>query len=228
MQKRSGAERKEGRGVRFVMRIWLPDRPGALGAVASRIGAVRGDLVHIDILERGGGKAIDELVIDLPDEGLVPLLLAEVSEVDGADVEDIRPVASAAADVRLGALETAAALVYQESRRDLLDVLVSHVRDDLEAEWSVVLSREPATILVASGASPPDTSWLAAFVAGGSMSGLVASGEAGPGELAWAALPSAGLALVIGRSGRPFRSRERRQIAALAGIADCRTRELQS
>ncbi|MEY2434225.1 MAG: hypothetical protein QOC92_3950, partial [Acidimicrobiaceae bacterium] len=25
------------------MRVWLPDRPGALGAVASRIGAVRGE-----------------------------------------------------------------------------------------------------------------------------------------------------------------------------------------
>ena len=28
----------------YVARIWVPDRPGALGAVASRIGAVRGDV----------------------------------------------------------------------------------------------------------------------------------------------------------------------------------------
>jgi hypothetical protein len=33
----------------FVVRVWVPDRPGALGSVASRIGAVRGDLVGIDI-----------------------------------------------------------------------------------------------------------------------------------------------------------------------------------
>src|SRR5262245_58230979 len=46
----------------FVLRLWLPDRPGALGAVASRVGAVGGDLVGIDILERGAGRAIDELV----------------------------------------------------------------------------------------------------------------------------------------------------------------------
>src|SRR5439155_782373 len=65
----------------FVMRVWLPDRPGALGAVASRIGAVRGDLVGIDILERGAGRAIDELVIELPDNSLVPLLTAEVADV---------------------------------------------------------------------------------------------------------------------------------------------------
>ena len=37
----------------YVVRVWVPDRPGALGAVASRIGAVRGDLVGVDILERG-------------------------------------------------------------------------------------------------------------------------------------------------------------------------------
>src|SRR5579875_812122 len=75
----------------YVVRVWVPDRPGALGAVASRIGAVRGDLVGIDILERGAGRAIDELVVDLPDAALVPLLTAEVGQVDGVDVEDIRP-----------------------------------------------------------------------------------------------------------------------------------------
>ena len=41
----------------YVVRIALPDRPGALGLVASRIGAVGGDIVAIHILEReeGGG-----------------------------------------------------------------------------------------------------------------------------------------------------------------------------
>ena len=50
----------------YVVRIWLPDRPGALGAAASRTGAVRGDLVGIDILERGAGRAIDELSSSCP------------------------------------------------------------------------------------------------------------------------------------------------------------------
>src|SRR5829696_3602149 len=75
----------------FVVRVWVPDRPGALGQVASRIGAVRGDVVGIDILERGAGRAIDELVVELPDASLVSLLLAEIDQVDGVDVEDVRP-----------------------------------------------------------------------------------------------------------------------------------------
>src|SRR5438105_11830206 len=85
----------------YVVRVWVPDRPGALGAVASRIGAVGGDLVGIDILERGAGLAIDELVVELPDEGLIGLLIAEMGEVDGVDVEELRPVEGELPDSRL-------------------------------------------------------------------------------------------------------------------------------
>ena len=73
-----------------MIRMWLPDRPGALGQVASRIGAVRGDVVGIDILERDGGQAVDELVVELPDAGLVDLLVNEVRQVDGVAVEEVR------------------------------------------------------------------------------------------------------------------------------------------
>src|SRR5436305_14500801 len=95
----------------YVVRVWLPDRPGALGAVASRIGAVRGDLVGIDILERGAGRVIDELVVELPDPpdgneaALLQLLLAEISEVGGVDVEDVRPSIADLNDPRVDALE---------------------------------------------------------------------------------------------------------------------------
>ena len=54
-----------------MLRVWLPDRPGALGAVASRIGAVKGDVVGIEILETGSGQAVDELVVRLPDATLL-------------------------------------------------------------------------------------------------------------------------------------------------------------
>jgi hypothetical protein len=67
---------------------------------------------------------------------------------------------------------------------------------------------------------------LAAFVAGGSSSVAVASGETGPEDVAWATLPSAGLAVVLGRRGRPLRARERQQLAALTRIADHRHGEV--
>jgi hypothetical protein len=208
-----------------VMRVWLPDRPGALGAVASRIGAVHGDLVGIDILERGGGRAIDELVVSLPDESLVDLVVREISEVDGVDVEEVRPAVDAARDPRLDALETAALLVEQETVAGLLDALVSHARHDFDAAWSSVVDLAGPVPLASVGVPPP-TSWLGAFVAGSRTSALVAAGQSGPDDVAWAGLAVSDLALVLGRDGRPFRARERRQLSALARIADRRWAEL--
>lgn len=75
---------------RYVVRIRLPDRPGALGQVASRIGAVGGDIVAIDILERSKGRAIDEFVLEMEGDHLVELLRSEIHEVDGVQVEDVR------------------------------------------------------------------------------------------------------------------------------------------
>jgi ACT domain-containing protein len=77
---------------RYVVRISLLDRPGALGQVASRIGAVGGDIVAIDILQRTDGDVVDEFVIELAGDHLVDLLRSEIHEVDGVRVEDVRRV----------------------------------------------------------------------------------------------------------------------------------------
>jgi ACT domain-containing protein len=73
----------------YVVRIKLPDRPGALGLVASRIGAVGGDIVAINILERDGGQAVDEFVIEIGGDHLIELLRNEIHEVDGVSVLEI-------------------------------------------------------------------------------------------------------------------------------------------
>src|SRR3954471_3258937 len=136
----------------FVLRVWLPDRPGALGAVASRIGAVRGDVVGIDILEQGAGRVIDELVVALPEESLVPLLLAEVAQVDGVDVEDIRPATeSTPLDPRLDALETAALLVAEGTVDGLFEALARHASHDFDAQWAAVVTTEAPLPLVTVG-----------------------------------------------------------------------------
>lgn len=209
----------------YVVRVWVPDRPGALGAVASRIGAVRGDLVGIDILERGGGQAIDELVVDLPSDDLVPLLTAEMSQVDGVDVEDVRLAADVDHDPRLGALEAAAVLVEQFTLEGLFGALCHHARHTFDAEWAVLLDLAGPAPLSAAG-DPPPAAWLAAFLHGTSAAYIGTDG--GPDDVAWAALPTADQALVLGRQGRPFRARERRQLVALSRIADSRRFELAS
>ena len=201
------------------MRVWLPDRPGALGAVASRIGAVRGDVVGIDILEQGAGRAIDELVVELPEATLVGLLVAEIDQVDGVDVEDVRPAPEHLHDPRLDALETAAAMVAAASPSALRDVLVARARIDFEAEWSAIVDADDRLLLASDGAPPPPA-WLIAFVGGSRSSAAVTAGECGPDDVAWAGLAGGRMAIVLGRCGRPFRARERRQLAAVARIAD--------
>ena len=206
------------------MRVWLPDRPGALGAVASRIGAVRGDVIGIEILERGEGAAVDELIVALPDAAVVGLLVNEIGEVDGVQVESVRP-ASGDLDARLDALDTAAELVSAPTPSLLVGGLLACASRIFETEWAAAVHVDDRLLVAAEG-SPPPPAWLAAFVAGSRSSTLVAAGDCGPEDIAWAVLAGTPLAVVLGRCGRPFRARERRQLAALARIAGVRGREL--
>jgi len=211
----------------YILRLWMPDRPGALGQVASRVGAVGGDVVGIDILERGAGRAIDELVVELPEDGLVDLLIAEMHQVDGVDVESITPAADSLRDPRLDALETAAILVGASTRASALHELCVHSARTIGAAWSVVVELE-GTEIVAQEGEPPSVPWLVAYVHGSQSSAKVAGGNGGPDDVVWAALPGAGMALVLGREGTPFHARERRQAAALARIVDTRFCELRA
>jgi hypothetical protein len=208
----------------FIVRLWLPDRPGALGAVASRIGAVRGDVVGIEILERGAGRAIDELTVQLPDASVVGLLVSEIAEVDGVDVEDVRP-GTGLPDVRLDALDMAAELVASTTMRALVEELVARAHEGFESDWAAVIDLKESHMAAAAG-SPPPPAWLAAFVTGSQSSAKVAAGDCGPDDAAWSALEGTDVAVVLGRRGRPFRARERRELSALARIAGLRAREL--
>lgn len=221
----------------FLLRVWLPDRPGALGSVASQIGAVRGDLIGIDILERDGGRAIDELTISLPDARLADELIEVVRAIDGVAVEDLRPVVGEPRDPRLDALETAAALLETDRVDELLGVLAARAARDFAAEWSVVVDLAgpevengpdgglSPTVLVSEG-SAPSAPWLAAFVVGTRSAGALEPARNGPADVAWAPLDVAELVVVVGRSRQPYHARERRQLAAIARIADRRWQEL--
>jgi hypothetical protein len=201
---------------RHVLRVWLPDRPGALGLVASRIGAVLGDVIGIEILEQGGGRAVDELVVDLPDSSSVDLLVREVTEVEGVDVEWVQPLGEADHDPQLALLEAAARLVEAGDEPARLSELCADVRVVFEADWTAVVDlATPAT--VAGAGDVPDPSWVAAFVIGSRH--LAQAPEAGADDVAWAERLGHDQVVAVGRSGRPFRARERRQLDVLARIS---------
>lgn len=209
----------------FRLRVTLPDRPGALGAVASRVGALRGDVVGLDILERTAGRAVDELTIELSDASVLGLLRAEVSEVDGVVVEDIRLLPPDWADPRLLTLEAAARLVEETEVGALMELTLSSSRDCLVGEWASIVdvgSSVPRHLL---GDHPPQA-WLSGFVRACVDSPTARAGNWGSDDVAWAVLEAAGMAIVVGRRNRSFRARERRELACLARIADRRWAEL--
>lgn len=199
-----------------LVRVWLPDRPGALGAVASRIGATRGDIVGLDVLERANSVAVDEFAVELEQVELVPMLVREIEEVDGASVEEVRIVESFP-DPRIDALESATELCLADAVDELQKVLVCHLRDEFLADWAALLNRGD---LVCADGAHPSTEKLVAFAAGAVASPLVAEGASGPDDLAIATLPAHDAALLVGREGHPFRRRERLQLLALTRIAD--------
>ena len=209
----------------YALRVWLTDRPGALGTVAGTIGSVGGDLVGIDILERGGGRAIDELIVSLQSDTDLDQLLAGLSKLEGVDVEDVRVAGDGVADPRLDALETAAALVTKNAVGPLLSSLATSSRRDFQSDWATVVDPDAAELRSSVGTVPPGA-WLKAFLAGSRASVAPRPGDGGPDDVAWADLDVAVLVLVVGRQGRPFRLRERRQLSALARIADARWAEL--
>jgi hypothetical protein len=200
----------------YVLRLWLPDRPGALGQVASRIGAVDGDVIGIDILERGGGSAIDELTVTLPHAHLVDLLLAEVRQVDGVAVENIHRVEGERPDPTVAALNVAAdiAAAPVDAR---LETCCGGLQALFEAEWTAAWRADDGALLAKSG-PVPESEWLGAFLHGARH--LDATADDAPGDVLWAWIGERDQALACGRSGRPFHSRERQQLAVLARLLD--------
>lgn len=200
--------------ITIVVRVWMPDRPGALGQVASRIGAVRGDVLSIEILEQGGGRAIDELTVALPDDDLMSLLAAEIDAVDGVSVESIRVVDPDRTDASLSALALGAAIA-ESLPAERLEVMAGGIQRFAETDWVVVLdSGDP----IAQLGEPPEIGWLTAFLAGSEhLDGL---DDSAPSDLLWGHMITSALTVAAGRTGNPIRERERVRFSLLLRLAD--------
>jgi hypothetical protein len=200
----------------LVVRVWLPDRPGALGQVASRIGAVHGDVTSIDILERGGGRVIDELRVALPESVSVDLLAKEVGAVDGVAVEHIRAVADDRPDSATAVLLLAAEVVEAPPERRIA-ALVGGLQSAADGDWAVAVRDYE---LIEQTGTPPDLGWLLAFLDGSGHLDPSCPTTNTPADVIWARLPAAGLIVATGRAARAVHERERARITLLARIVD--------
>src|SRR4051812_13392476 len=220
--------------VSYLLRLVVPDRPGILGAVATALGDAGIDIVSVDVLERGGGVAVDDIVVDLPGDRLPDSLITAVSAVPGVEVESLRPFA--------GPLDTHREL-------DLLESLAQAATTPPEPALAAKLLAAELPRVFHSG-------WAAVVQAGdqpGTAGEVLAASEAAPSfeglRLPWLPLPGprlmpseddwlpelwremavemmatpygeAGGAVVLGRSGGPpFRRSELLRLVHLVGIA---------
>ncbi len=207
----------------FILRVAIPDRPGALGAIASRIGAVRGDVVSVEIVERDAGRAVDEFVVELPDYDILPLLLSEIAEVDGAAVEEAHPITGSVRDRRLDAYDTAALIVGEQTPQGVIKALTTRARHELDASWAAVVDLESGTAIATDGLAPT-AMWATGFVEGRRRGDPQPADE--ENDIEWVDLAASDLVLVVGRPGWQFGTRERDRLAALARLADVRWRDV--
>jgi ACT domain-containing protein len=212
--------------VPYLLRVVLPDQPGMLGAVASALGRAGGDIVSVDIVERGNGTAVDDLVVDLPTGRLPDGLVSAATSVPGVLVESIRPYVGGALDTHRE-LEVIEAMAGRPA--EAMASLVAAVPRIFRAGWAVVVRRtgEGYELEAGSSAAPVldgvPLPWLPlakAHVLEAEDDWVPASWRHLGTELAAAPLGSPERAVLLGRPGGPaFRAGEVLRLAHLTGVA---------
>lgn len=139
--------------VSYLMRLVLPDRPGALGAVATALGTVGADILSVDVIQRVPGSATDDFVVELPPDKLADSLVSAATTVEGVHVESIRPYAGQIDPHR--ELELLDKLGRNPA--DPLAVLADGCARVFRAGWALVVGAPIdglGTVLAAGGAAP--------------------------------------------------------------------------
>ena len=210
--------------VSFLIRVLLPDSPGTLGAVATALGTVGADILSVDVVERGTGVAVDDLVVELPSGRLPDALITAAESVEGVEVDAVRPYA--------GVLDTHRELELVEEiaarPKTGLDILAEGVPRIVRAGWAMVVEHaETGAVRLASSSAAPETPitdlpWLPlerATVLDSEEAWIPETWKELGTELAATPLGKPGKALLVARPGGPnFRAAEVARLAHLAGI----------
>ncbi|NIH84974.1 amino acid-binding protein [Amycolatopsis granulosa] len=208
----------------FLIRVQLPDTPGTLGAVATALGTIGADILSVDVVERGGGVAIDDMVVELPSGRLPDAVITAAESVEGVEVDAVRPYA--------GVLDTHRELELVEQIADRpasgLAVLVEGVPRIIRAGWAIVVSVSAGGVQrLASSSAAPEVAithlpWLPlerATILDAEDTWVPETWQELGTELAATPLGKPDKALLVGRPGGPmFRAAEVARLAHLAGI----------
>jgi hypothetical protein len=209
----------------YLLRIELVDRPGSLGALAVALGSVGADILSLDVVDRGGGYAIDDLVIELPPGSMPDTLITAAESLRGVRVDSVRPhTGLLEAHRELELLDHVAAAPDNATR---LQVLVDEAPRVLRVSWCTVLRGSQGELerLAGSPGSPETKADSAPWLPIERAATLDNTAEWVP--QAWrdmdttmvaAPLGDPHTAVVLGRPGPEFRPSEVARLGYLAGI----------
>ena len=75
----------------FQLNVALPDRPGALGLLASAIGAAGGDIRTLAVVKAEDGRGFDDITVAIPGSDPTDLLNV-LGAIGGVEVLSINPL----------------------------------------------------------------------------------------------------------------------------------------
>ena len=139
----------------YLLRLSLPDVPGSLGRVATAIGEAGGDIEAIEIVDKRGGTAVDDVFLEMVDGAMPDAIVSACTEVDGVEVLWIsRYAAGGNVFLDLEAVEDLTAHPDRAADR-LVDLLPVVFRSD----WGARLHRS-GQVLRATEAAPVEFAWV--------------------------------------------------------------------
>jgi hypothetical protein len=182
------------------VRVTLPDRPGALGQVARTLGVAGADIVQVVVLERLGGRAVDDFTVVWPGAGRVERLLAGLAAIPGVQVDGVWKAIGAPVN---GGHDAELLTQVAANPADGLATLVDAVPGLLAADWAVAAVVPADWAARSSAPAVAYASWRAPnplHLPG--VTPLRARPLTGPDDTRYAVAPfgRAGLVLVVGRS----------------------------
>ncbi len=123
----------------YLLRVQLADRPGSLGSLAVALGSVGADILSLDVVDRGPGYAIDDLVVELPPGGMPDTLITAAEALQGVRVDSLRPHTGLLDAHRELALIDHVAAAGKTAAK--LKVLVNEAPQVLRVSWCTVLRK---------------------------------------------------------------------------------------
>ena len=195
------------------LRVSVPDRPGSLGQVAGALGGAGADIVRMEVLESEGGRALDDLYIEVRDSAGLQRAVSRVEALRGVHVEGVQhpaPPVTGHAELELAAQAVARP---EDAMRTAVDGLPTAVG----ADWAALLRWGTDGSVGEPLRASPGAPGLGDAALSGPLRLRAVSGSWGEGALLPVLLPELGV-LVVRTAGPAFHRTELWRLGQLGDL----------